>query len=307
MKDRTKILPLVLALAMCLSLTACGVFVDNPFFPDDDIGGDDWRVTGVSRDGGTITRDGEDTFVLVCIHKTDATFYYDEQDQTLFDYVEYPVTIMGDPWEAFQGTDFDDLNGDGNSDVTIQFNDGGYALLMVWYWDAESGQFMFQPEESQLGDYGEENGAWVLTAGELPFANVEALQAQTNEDGTYYCADMAEDGLIKVVNTAQPRDFSAEDTEAYLTDCALALGEADADRLVSVEKSDVYTLQMTFPVYLVTYTAGENEDTREWTVFAMETDLYTYLYGFSVAIDSADELRPACEDVFASLNLSKPA
>ena len=90
MKNRTKYLPLVFALAMCL--TACGTIVD-PYIPDDDIGGD-WRVTGVVRDGGTITRDGEDTFVLVCIHKADASFYYDEEDQTLFDYVEYPICLL---------------------------------------------------------------------------------------------------------------------------------------------------------------------------------------------------------------------
>ena len=153
------------------------------------------------------------------------------------------------------------------------------------------------------------NGVWVLTAGELPFANVEALQAETYEDGTYYYADVAEDGLIKVVNTVLPRDFSAseEDLEAYLTDCALALGEADADRLVSVEVNEAYTQQMTFPVYVATYTTGENEDTREWIVFAMDTDLYTYLYGISVTMDAAEEMWDDFQDVFASLYLSEPA
>lgn len=151
------------------------------------------------------------------------------------------------------------------------------------------------------------NEVWVLTAGELPFANVESLQAETNEDGTYYYADMAEDGLIKVVNTVQPRDFSAEDTEAYLLDCALALGEADADSLVSFEANEAYTQQMTFPVYVATYTTGENEDTREWTVFAMDTDLYTYLYGISVTMDAAEDMRDSMQDVFASLYLAEPA
>ena len=150
------------------------------------------------------------------------------------------------------------------------------------------------------------NEVWVMTAGELPFANVQSLQAETNEDGTYYYEDMAEDGLIKVVNTVQPRDFSAEDTEAYLIDCALALGEADADRLVSVEVNEAYTQQMTFPVYVATYTTGENEDTREWTVFAMDTDLYTYLYGISVTMDAAEEMWDDFQDVFASLYLSEP-
>ena len=146
MKNRTKFLPLVFALAMCLSLMACGTIDDDPYIPDDDIGGD-WRVTGVVRDGGTITRDGEDTFVLVCIHKADATFYYNEEGQALFDFVEYPITLAGDPWEAFQGIDFADLNGDGNSDVTMRFHDGGSEILMVWFWDAESEQFIYQPEE----------------------------------------------------------------------------------------------------------------------------------------------------------------
>ena len=151
------------------------------------------------------------------------------------------------------------------------------------------------------------NEVWVMTAGELPFANVQSLQAETNEDGTYYYEDMAEDGLIKVVNTVQPRDFSAEDTEAYLLDCALALGEADADSLVSFDVNEAYTQQMTFPVYVATYTTGENEDTREWTVFAMDTDLYTYLYGISVTMDAAEDMRDSMQDVFASLYLAEPA
>lgn len=150
------------------------------------------------------------------------------------------------------------------------------------------------------------NEVWVMTAGEQPFANVETLQSETYEDGTYYYEDMAEDGLIKVVNTVQPRDFSAEDTEAYLLDCALALGEADADSLVSFEANEAYTQQMTFPVYVATYTTGENEDTREWTVFAMDTDLYTYLYGISVTMDAAEEMWDDFQDVFASLYLSEP-
>lgn len=151
------------------------------------------------------------------------------------------------------------------------------------------------------------NEVWVMTAGEQPFANVETLQSETYEDGTYYYEDMAEDGLIKVVNTVQPRDFSAEDTEAYLLDCALALGEADADSLVSFEANEAYTQQMTFPVYVATYTTGSNEDTREWTVFAMDTDLYTYLYGISVTMDAAEDMRDSMQDVFASLHLSEPA
>ena len=134
----------LLAAVFCLSLTACG--------SDEPVAGNDWRVTGIVRDSGTITRSGEDTDVLVCVHKADAAFYYDRQNQELFGSVDYPLALEGDAWDAFQSIDFSDRSGDGDSDVAMQFEDGGKELLMVWFWDAESGQFMYQPDESWLGE-----------------------------------------------------------------------------------------------------------------------------------------------------------
>lgn len=148
-----RFLPLLLIL-LCLGLAACGSGSDaNGDWDDpDDLGGTDWRTTGIDRDAGTITRDGEDTFVRVCINASDAVFCYDTQIQTVFDVVEYPITLTGDPWEMYQSIDFADRNGDGNSDVTTVFDDGGSEFVMVWFWDAESDSFVYQPAESQIGD-----------------------------------------------------------------------------------------------------------------------------------------------------------
>ena len=112
--------------------------------------GKDWRSWGIIRDGGTITRDGEDIFVQVCVNKTDATFYYDSEDQVLFGYVEYPITFGDNVWDIFRGIDFADLNGDGNSDVTMKFDDGGTEIKLVWFWDTESEQFVYQPDNSNI-------------------------------------------------------------------------------------------------------------------------------------------------------------
>ena len=309
MKNWKKYASLLLALVMCLSLAACGDS-NGP-----DVGGTDWRTTGIWRSDGTITRDGEDTVVLVCVHASDATFYHNTEDQVLFDSVDYPITLESDAWEAFQSIDFADLNDDGNSDVTMKFNDGGSELLMVWFWDTESNQFVYQPEESQLGedddgrgdlvpDYGD--AVPVLMGDALPFTNMETLQSENHEDGTYYYADVTEDGQTVVVNTVLPHNL-AEDgqtLEDYLTGCALDLGKSDNYLLQTVEENDAYTEKMSYPVYIVTYTAGGNEDAREWTVFAMDTDRYTYLYGFCATLDAADdEMKSVYQDIFAGLYL----
>lgn len=175
---------IVLAVVLCLSLTAC---IDiggtnnggNDDYPDE-VGGTDWRTTGVWRADGTITRDGVDTNVLVCVNKEDATFYYDEIDQTLYSYVEYPIVLEGDPWETFLGIEFADLNGDSNSDVTMWFSDGdgNDAIQMVWYWDTDLLQYVLQWDESQLGDYSAED-----------FEETEEYIEEDTEDGGYYSWD----------------------------------------------------------------------------------------------------------------------
>ena len=315
---------LLLAPVLCLSLTACGDNNNEPDIGGNDVGGSDWRTTGIWRSDGTITRDGEDTNVLVCIHKEDATFYYDTEDQTMFGYVDYPITLEGDAGEMFQYIDFADLDGDGNSDVTLDFNDGDNEFLMVWFWDAESEMFMYQPDESWLGEdegrgdlipedegrgdliLDEGDAVPVLMGGAFPFTNMETLQAENYEDGTYYYADVTEDGMTIVVNTVLPHDsaYDVQTLEDYLTDCALTLGETDAYSLETVEENNTYTANMTYPVYIVTYTAGENEDTREWTVFVMDTDSYTYLYGFGAMLDAVDdEMKSIYQDIFAGLYL----
>lgn len=146
MKKWKACLALVLALVLSLSLAACAGSDTNTDDgnQDNDIAGNDWRTTGIVRDSGTITRDGEDTTVLVCINKDDADFYLDSEVQTLFGYVTYPNSIA-EPWDSFQGIDFSDLTGDGSSDVCMVFQVG----IMIWYWDSASEEFVYQEDASR--------------------------------------------------------------------------------------------------------------------------------------------------------------
>ncbi len=143
-----KLFVLVLASLLCLSMAACGG--TNSSDDPHDVVGDDWRVTGIVRDSGTITRSGDDIDVLVCINSDSADFYLDEETQTLYGYVSYPITLQSDPWEAFQYIDFADRNGDGNGDVAMLFELDGQQVLMVWFWNTDTETYEFQPEESQV-------------------------------------------------------------------------------------------------------------------------------------------------------------
>ena len=184
----------------------------------------------------------------------------------------------------------------------------------MWLWDAESAMFMFEPDESQLGEddgHGdlipdEGNAVPVLMGGALPFTNMETQQSETHEDGTYYYAAVAEDGWVMVVNTVMQRhwEYDVQTLEEYIGACALTLCGSDTYDSLNVEQNTEYYEKMSYPVYIVTYVSGGYEDAREWTVFAMDTDSYTYLYGLGVTSDAPDDLKLVYQDIFAGLNLT---
>ena len=146
----------------------------------------------------------------------------------------------------------------------------------------------------------------VLRGGALPFTNMQNLRTENNEDGTYRYEDFTQDGQILVVNTAEPTCFVPEvqDLEDYLTACALSLSDTVTYELLFAEENEEYTENLTYPVYIVTYIAGENEDTRKWTVFAMDTDRYTYLYGFCESVDMEEDMDEIYQTIFSQLYLS---
>lgn len=214
-----KLFALILALVLCLSLAACGG--DQNEDPNDVVG-DDWRVSGIVRDYGSITRNGEDTEVLVCINSDSADFYLDDETQTLYDYVDYPTTLQGDPWEEFQSIDFADRDGDGNGDVAMLFELDGQQVLMVWFWDADTESYVFQPEESQVADFTDEGtdhlgfeGTWYLDGDETEdsviIIGVVGDWVLYDQQGDTRTA--IDSGLLRVVDEAQ--GHFAADSEQF--------------------------------------------------------------------------------------------
>lgn len=76
---------LLLAAALCLSLTACG--------GSDDPVEEEWRGSDDIVAGGIITRSTGSVSVLITVDETGASFYLDEPKQVLFDSVSFPMMI----------------------------------------------------------------------------------------------------------------------------------------------------------------------------------------------------------------------
>ena len=146
---KRRLVCLLLAL-LCAVLAGCGgdAAPDEP----EDLPGSDWRTWGLVNDYGTIIRDGEETSVLVCLDESGATFYYDDATQTVYDSVAFPAEIP-DVWYLYTSISFDDRNGDGQSDVCMDFHENEDSeAVYIWYWDAEQG-YVFQPDISTVSRY----------------------------------------------------------------------------------------------------------------------------------------------------------
>lgn len=172
MKRLKKNLAFLLAVVLCLNLVACGGS-DKPAT-------EDWRNSGVVVDSGTITHEGEGSVhVLVTVDENRAAFYRDEPEQSLFDSVSFPMTISN-AQACFDAISFDDINGDGESDVRLAFVCAPDDITsLVWIWDPAE-HYVFRGDLSVLptgGDISEYVGLW-------EYAD-ENLWLRIYDDGTW--------------------------------------------------------------------------------------------------------------------------
>ena len=174
----------IISAFMIITLTAC-IGYGNV---DDSIAGDDWRTYGEIVGNGAITHDGVSVDVLVTVSDESAAFYWDKPEQVLFDSVSFPVTVT-DAHTAFNGISFDDINGDGESDVRVSFiHENGDKTEMIWIWDSVN-RYVFREDlssfvsgDSELNSY---TGNWKYTDKELwLYINEDATWEFMNADGT---------------------------------------------------------------------------------------------------------------------------
>ena len=174
MQDRQEraLVPVLAAMALCLGLAACG----SP----GDVAGEDWRTSGMVAASGTITHEGESVDVLVTVSESSAAFYRDLPEQVLFDSVSFPADVP-DAERSFLAISFDDIDGDGESDVWVSFlHEDGDTTDLVWIWDPAA-RYVFREDLSSValgsGSLSEYVGLWAYQG--------EALWLRICEDATW--------------------------------------------------------------------------------------------------------------------------
>ena len=146
----------------------------------------------------------------------------------------------------------------------------------------------------------------VLVGGGLPFTSMENLMNENYEDVTYTYEDMTQDGSVLVVDMAFQSLRSDETVEEYAEYAAqfaaLDTGEGEPRDVTCFQDED-YTQNLSYPVYIVWYTTGSGEDQREWMVYTVDTEDYTYLYAFGTIADEADEMQEVFYNICGNLEL----
>lgn len=330
-KNKKLVSLLVLAVLSLTLLTGCGekkwpmqvTVVNRTTCPIADIrlslaSEEDWgpnRIETVLEEGERVEIDlGEYTeeelnagFILQFYGEDDEPVNpdYEASNPFFFDNGDYFILAPADISVAvFMDTGYDAAEYDQKIMELYDSEDDGRGDLIPDEGEEEDGRGdLISDEETEDG------GTVPVLIGGLPFTNMENIQADNNSDGTYYYADITEDGQIIVVNTVQESSLQADtqNLEDYLTACALALAEAEDYEIQTAYEDDSLSANMSYPVYVISYLAGGGEDIRQWTVFAMDTDSYTYLYGFCATLDGAEGMEEVYQNIFMNLYLSDEA
>lgn len=186
--------------------------------------------------------------------------------------------------------------------------DASGSFIADIYFDSDT-QLHFDNENESIylkveGDVPEENVVQIpVLMGGAMFTGLKPLDTENYADGGYYYSEITEDDMTVIINAAYSNSLGDnESIEDYIINCAHDLGD-DVVRDSKITLNKKYTNKFTYPVYLVSWFTGENEDTKRWEMFFFMTDSHTYMYSFNSKADNAEEMLDVWTEAFDSLYL----
>lgn len=188
-----------------------------------------------------------------------------------------------------------------SADASVEYEDGTgnfqYHDGSLWWNDDKEGirngcsfQRGDDDQEDDYGeeedDYGEEEEDNLISLPSLTCSNGpeegDILENHHSSDGSHSYIAMQADGSGKVFNISMVNTPESDDQEIeeFLEFAAGYVADGDVKNY-TVTQNKTYSKNLSYPVYIVSWTSGSNEDTTSWYMYSVITDTNSCYYGLS--------------------------
>ncbi|MBP5384267.1 MAG: hypothetical protein J6Y57_04770 [Lachnospiraceae bacterium] len=132
---------------------------------------------------------------------------------------------------------------------------------------------------------------------------MERVDDQFNDDGSYRTEHVSDDGMLSVCEVGRLWDENkpASEEEAAVEMAHWILLEGDTASEETVALSEEYTANTSYPVYVVSFLTGSNEDTWSWKAFTLSTDTCGLVYAIGAPADYDQDMIAMADTVFPEL------
>ncbi|MCR5590523.1 MAG: hypothetical protein K6F73_03255 [Lachnospiraceae bacterium] len=136
-------------------------------------------------------------------------------------------------------------------------------------------------------------------------AGMERTVDELNDDGSYFVEHVSDDGMLSICETGGPwygeEPESPEDAAIEMAQWILEEGDTSADE--TAELNDEYSANCSYPVYIVSFTTGSNEDTWSWKAFTLSTDTCGLVYAIGAPADFDEDMLDLADRYFPKLRV----
>jgi hypothetical protein len=186
------------------------------------------------------------------------------------------------------------------------FNYENTLMFLFYISDQDENKLIIGYDEQFIyikdGNTSPQNIPVIVTQGTL--IGITPMEMNNDYNGGYYYSDLTEDDLTIIINTAFTTTQTAkEDLDDYIARCAKELSGYEVNDL-SIKENITHSNRLTYPVYLLSWSIGANEDARHVEAFFFMTDTHTYIYAFKSLADYSQEIKNMYLSEFGKLTLN---
>lgn len=151
------------------------------------------------------------------------------------------------------------------------------------------------------------HNAQMLLSNAEPLADMEATKRERYDNGSYYYMDVAGENALRCISSCYQTTLREDETEEEYAQrraigMAVTMSPGNPYNL-SVAQIDELSEGLGYPVYLVTFLTGADQNATCWTIYLTRTEHYSYQYAFAAVAQTSLELEDQIVEYFRTLRL----